>query len=97
MRREMHLDYLMRMYIFSPLEKNKYIFWSLPAIHLFSNSHFSPTFQISLTFHKIPRLFPDLEKISFSVYFSLTVATPSFCPIINTLLSDADREIPSRG
>ena len=40
----MGLDYLMRKYIFSPLEQKKIIFWSFPAIAIY--------FQI-------PWLFPD--------------------------------------
>ena len=35
MRREIGLAYLTRKYIFSPLEKNKLIFWSLPAIDIY--------------------------------------------------------------
>ena len=35
MLREMGLDYLMRMYILSPLEQNKQIFWKLPTIAIY--------------------------------------------------------------
>ena len=83
MSKEMGLDYLMRKYILSPLEQNKWIFWTLPATAICFQipwvfPDFPSPFQISLVIHKIPWLFPDLEKILFSRYFSLIVATLRF-------------------
>ena len=49
MRREIGLDYLMRQYIFFPLEQNEYIFWGLLATAIY--------FQIPWIFPDFPRPF----------------------------------------
>ena len=76
MKREMGLDYLMREYILSPLNKINNFFWRWR----FKFPDFSLTFQVLSKFPLPSTKFPgwfflDLEKNSFSRYFSLTVAT----------------------
>ena len=71
----MALDYLMRKYILFPLEQNKFSEDCLPQPIICKFPDFSLTFQVLYKFPWPSTKFPDLEKISFSRYFSLTGAT----------------------
>ena len=74
MKREMGLDYLMRKYILSPFEQNKFS-EDCHSYFLDKFPDFSLTFKVLSKFPWPSTKFPDLEKISFSRHFSLTMAT----------------------